>query len=54
LVDVFHIEVVGEVAVVCVEAALDFCAFFGGEEAGAAWVLDEVGVRKGVGTDVSG
>lgn len=41
-------------AVVCVEAALDFCAFFGGEEAGAAWVLDELVARKRVGTDVSG
>jgi len=51
LVDVFHVEVVGEVAVVCVEAALDFCAFFWGEEAGAAWVLDEVVASKGVGGD---
>jgi hypothetical protein len=35
LVDVFHVEVVGEVAAVGFEAALDFGAFGGREEAGA-------------------
>jgi hypothetical protein len=32
LVDVFHIEVIGQMAAVGVQAALDFGAFGGGEE----------------------